>query len=321
MQASEIIAFYTRFALTTSHRWSEEQVNLLAQQAFPEDVIGPRKWLLRADANMAHARWFLESLCDTAAFDNDESLGFLHLVEKIRDAVRLIDQHLPDDELAKVIEALGAVAWRDIEGRRLRRRAAMTASIKSALWFESDPDQRCYLCGYKFTAAARDLFLGRSRVKPAVPRLIDFTRPRTKVRHLCVEIDHMHPVAEGGSNDLENLRLACGLCNIVKSRFGSIYDAYSWPARVFRHPNLGWVTIPQPLWLIRVISLRQRCEHREGCSATLKTHELFASPWSPNGSLNPVNIKVSCVTHDPWATTRLIAPALLAAAGQRTTGS
>ncbi|WP_376776294.1 HNH endonuclease signature motif containing protein [Allocatelliglobosispora scoriae] len=188
----------------------------------------------------------------------------------------------------------------------------MTQPTKDELWFASEPEPRCYLCGYKFTPAARDYFLGRSRVLPTVSLLVDFTRPRLKVRHLQIEIDHVQPVVDGGSNEIANLRLACGLCNIIKSRFGSIYDTYSWPVRHLRHPDLGWVTIPQPLWLLRVLSLRARCEYRDGCAATVETHEMFAAPWSVSGSLNPVNIKVCCSDHDPWASKRLIRPSLLA---------
>ncbi|MFT7866782.1 MULTISPECIES: HNH endonuclease [Amycolatopsis] len=137
-------------------------------------------------------------------------------------------------------------------------------------------------------------------------------RPRgLKQRHLSIEIDHVTPVAGGGSNDVDNLRLACGWCNQVKSRYASLYDVATWPARHVDHPSLGWMTLPQPFWVLRIVSMRGRCEHPDGCSARLATDELFAAPARARGTLNPVNVRVYCHEHDPWSIDRLVSPALL----------
>ena len=36
---------------------------------------------------------------------------------------------------------------------------------------------------------------------------------------LCAEVDHFHPVARGGSNEISNLRTACAPCNTRKADF------------------------------------------------------------------------------------------------------
>ncbi|WP_425465621.1 HNH endonuclease [Nonomuraea turkmeniaca] len=186
----------------------------------------------------------------------------------------------------------------------------MTLDTRRTLWFR-ELDPRCYLCGYKFTAGARDRFLRRSRSPLTPPPLVDFTRPRTKERHLLIEIDHMQAVAEGGTNELDNLSLACGWCNIVKGRRGSIFDVDSRPIGMLDHPTLGWLSVPQPMWVLRIVSMRGRCEHPSGCSANLANSELLVAPYSSRGALNPANTLVFCGEHDPWKDERLISRTLV----------
>lgn len=313
MRANELIDFFHTVSTTSRHRWSNADMHALARLRVPKDVLGQQEWLLQADATMAHAHWFLQSLADPAAFERDESLGLAHLAAKIRDGIQLIDGRMPKDELVRVIAALSNVAWQEIINRRTRKRAAMSLRTKRDLWYTAEPDPRCYLCGYKFSTVARDHFFDAAKPSPPRPLLVDFTRPRIKDRHVKIEIDHVQPIAGGGSNELDNLRLACGLCNSIKNRYTSLYDTFSWPTGALRHPTLGWVTIPQPLWLLRIISMRGRCEDPSGCPATARSHELFTAPWVEAGTLNPVNIKICCRDHDPWSTTRIVSPELLTA--------
>ncbi|MFI5955392.1 HNH endonuclease [Cryptosporangium sp. NPDC051539] len=313
MRAEELIDFFETFSTTSHHRWSQVDMHELARLRVPKDVLGQQEWLLRADATIAHAHWFLQGLVDPAAFARDESLGLAHLAAKIRDGIRLLDSRMPKDELIRVIAALSNVAWEEIEKRRIRKRATMSLRIKKDLWYAAEPDPRCYLCGYKFTGLAMAQFFDSTKPSPLLPPLVDFTRPRVKVRHVRIEIDHVQPLAGGGANELDNLRLACGLCNSIKNRYTSLYDTFSWPTGALRHPSLGWVTMPQPLWLLRLISLRGRCEDLSGCPATVRSHELYAAPFVEAGTLNPVNIKICCRDHDPWSATRLVWPGLLTA--------
>lgn len=311
MHAFEITKFFNAIADVDKRRWDESAVNELASLVVPDDILGPRRLLLRADATLAHARWFLEGLTDYARFEKEETLGFAHLAADFRSSLAAANPDLPADEFDEIVRVLSNVAWTDITGRRAKLRARMSLQMKRDLWFASEPDPRCYLCGFLFTPEARDRFLGRSSVALKTPKLVDFIRPRLKSRDVAIEIDHVHPVAEGGSNELDNLRLACGWCNKVKGRFGSIYDAHTWPVRIAKHPTLGWITAPQPLWLLRVVSIRGRCEHVAGCLATIENVELYAAPRNIQGSLNPTNVGVYCSLHDPWVHQRFIGASLV----------
>jgi hypothetical protein len=312
MEADELCTFFNAVANANRQQWSESAVHALAKLTVPDRVLGSRKLLLRADATLAHSRWYLEGLVDLAVYERDETRHIGHLAGELETALLDDGVRIPPDELVSMVRIVARLLWRDIQDRRTASRARMNVATKRELWFATEPQPRCYLCGYRFTAAARDRFLGRGKPPPPLPSLVDFTRPRgLKVRHLQIEIDHVDPVAGGGSNDLANLKLACGWCNQVKNRFGSLHDVASWPVRNLKHPKLGWVTVPQPLWMLRTVSMRGRCEHLGGCEATLRTDELFAAPARNRGALTPANVRVVCHQHDPWASKRLISATLL----------
>jgi len=235
------------------------------------------------------------------------------LFQEINTQLHELDPQAPKDEVNAAAKQLALFAWREVEARRGARRERPDNSLRRLIWFKYDPLQRCYLCGYRFTPHAKDLFLRRRKDQIPPLKLVDFTRPRgLSYRHLRVELDHVIPVAEGGETNEDNLRLACGWCNIVKSSLWSVYDAKSWAVGVIKHPSLGLVTVPQPLWTLRLVAARARCEASEGCGARLVDHELFIAPHNPKGSLTPTNLRVVCGKHDPWAGHRLVSPALLA---------
>jgi hypothetical protein len=308
MQTDQILTFFSAVDTASRARWHDGALRQLAHLAVPEGLLGNRANLVRADITLAQARWYLEGLVDFAEFEQNESLRFGHLASQLWRALRAQHPKVPYDEIRDVALKLATIAWGEIEGRRTRQRARMTLDVRRTLWFtESDP--RCYLCGYRFTVSARDRFLRRGRGPVTLPSLVDFTRPRTKERHLTIEIDHVRAVADGGANDLDNLRLSCGWCNSVKGRRGSIFDVDSRPIGMLDHPTLGWVSVPQPMWVLRIVSMRGRCEHASGCSARLTNCELFVAPAAGSGALNPANTLVLCVEHDPWKDDRLVNPA------------
>ncbi|MFI9633598.1 HNH endonuclease [Nocardia sp. NPDC051929] len=184
----------------------------------------------------------------------------------------------------------------------------------------NEPEPRCYLCGYCFKDSARDRFLGRPIDRPEPLALVDFVRPRGRTsRDLCIEIDHVTPLAAGGNNEVENLRLACGWCNRVKSSHTNLFDTTSWALGKINHPTLGVVAIPQPLWVLRFVATRGRCESPTGCSARLANSEIFVAPRRRGGALTPTNLAAFCQRHDPWATERYIGVDLTIGRQQRRT--
>jgi hypothetical protein len=280
----------------------------------PGSIRGSQPWLVSADASLTWTRWYIDGMADSRRYIVDEQLTYPHLYVEVRDRLRYDNPGLPADELQVAATAVSELAWSEISRRRTVRREVIPQALKEQLWFSAEPTPRCYLCGYAFGAVARDRLLDRlsspGLSEVDLPLLVDFTRPRGRVaRDLGIEIDHVRPASTGGETSEANLRLACGWCNRVKSAHGLLYDASATPASTISTPQLGSVAVPQPLWVLRTVATRGRCEHPSGCAARLRDHELFVAPRNPRGGLNPVNSLVYCDEHDPWATARFVARA------------
>jgi 5-methylcytosine-specific restriction endonuclease McrA len=303
--------FYAKLGDALKERWSISGLRPLSQTEIPSDVFGRNAWLLRADHRTTIARWYVEGLVDLARFErSNTNIG--HLFKEMIERVDVLAADRTPEEREDLARRLTTFAWREVKLRRSAGRENINQTLKEEVWFASESPQRCYLCGYQFTRPARDLFLRRSGTVLQLRNLVDFTRPRgRKLRHLTAEVDHVIPVAEGGATKVDNLRLACGWCNIAKSRYCSIYDTNSWSKGIYNHSVLGVVSLPQPLWLVRLIATRGCCEEPSGCRATLRDHELFIALSHPRGALNPTNAIVVCQEHDHWRRDRLVDPATL----------
>jgi len=51
------------------------------------------------------------------------------------------------------------------------------------------------------------------------------------------EVEHIHPQARGGSDDLDNLALSCHACNLFKSDFETSHDEENQAEVVLFHPR------------------------------------------------------------------------------------
>jgi hypothetical protein len=310
--ASDTLALSEYAALTRAvedDAWREKTLRRLAEVHVPQTVMGHHGFLLDADIKLTWTNWFVDGLVDRSRFVRDTTFGYPHLYSDVVLALRSLYPSDPLDELQEVAKAVSELAWDDVARLRAARRRPIPKAMREDLWYAAEPDPRCYLCGYKFAPAARDRFLGRAQRANIVelPLLVDFTRPRgLKERDISIEVDHVAPVAAGGASEADNLRLACGWCNRVKSDKRSILDAPAKQVGVCSTSELGDVAVPQPIWVLRIIATRGRCEHPDGCSARLDANELFIAARSQHGSLTPTNALVVCGDHDPWATARWV---------------
>ncbi|MFI2375828.1 HNH endonuclease [Streptomyces sp. NPDC018964] len=296
--------------------WDTQGLRDFAARETPHTVLGPLGWLLKADINATWARWFIDGFADSAKYEINGDLSYAHLYEEIKDNLASEISDTPDDEVRELARRIAKAAWQEILFRRVIRRDGLSAEEKEELWFSNEPTPRCYLCGYAFSDLAKKKFLGRAakglKISPSL--VVDFVRPRGRVSaDLLPEVDHVRPVAAGGAASVENMRLACGWCNRYKSSHGQLYDVPSKYTARLRHPVLGEVSVPQPLWIIRVVGLRGRCEHREGCDAQVENAELFVAPRRPSGALAPSNCAAYCSEHDPWRDVRFVGTRLLGA--------
>lgn len=311
MDARGVANFFAQVGSTHRQRWDVDSIKRLAELKVPSEVFREREWLLQADIALSHARWFLEGLVDPAPYADGalRTSTFVHLFQTMLNAVTNLKPDLPIPEARDLAKALADVAWKDITQRR-EERIRWTRRTRDSLWNLYGPRPRCYLCGYQFSTAACNRFMRTSTSPVPLPTLVDFTRPRVLERHVLIEIDHVSPLASGGGNDDSNLRLACGWCNGVKSDYGSLYDTRTPLDSTVQHPMWGLISRPRPMWVLRVVRMRGKCEDRH-CGALLEDAELFVAPWSTKGALTPPNIRVFCAEHDPWRGPRYLNATLM----------
>jgi hypothetical protein len=291
--------------------WQEESLRRFSYRQIPSDVLGSHAWLLEADTRITWTSWFVDGLIDRTRYIRNRALKYAQLYVEMQQQLRDLYPSLPVDEVRMAASALSDLAWEDISRRRDIARTTLSRLEREELWFSAEPNPRCYLCGYLFTPQARDRYLERGAAPRLevedLPLLVDFTRPRgLRVRDVAIEIDHVTAVAAGGPSHPSNLRLACGWCNRVKGDRATLYAAPATFAGAIHVRDLGLVSVPQPLWVLRIVATRGRCEHPGGCSATLQSHELFVAPRNLDGMLNPVNFRIYCAEHDPWSTMRFV---------------
>lgn len=289
---------------TSSAPWDEQTVRSLASKVAPSAIGGTADWLVRGDANLLWARWFLESLADPQPFLAGE-MHYAHLFKQVSDAVSLMGSQLPADEQANLARTLAQLLWREITSRSPGRRTAADRELRLLLW---SLYPRCWICGGPFSDWARAQFLKEeSDSSPSPLPYVDFYKPRgTSIQNLRVEIEHVVAHSGGGGDDESNLRLACGWCNRAKSNWSLLYDAEGAP-RQRLHPRLGILSVPQPFWVVRFLAMRGRCEDPSGCEARAATTELTVAPRNLGGVPNPANLMVVCGEHDPFSNDRLVA--------------
>ncbi|WP_376740246.1 HNH endonuclease [Gordonia sputi] len=266
---------------------------------------------MQADVRLSWVAWFARQFIDSTRFSIDRSLTWS--VAYAQCSQRLVDyfEDCPRDEIRIAARKITDIIWAEVEVERSERnRVAVSNALKEDLWLANEPGSRCYLCGREFDELAREKYLGRrTGIRDrALPTFVDFTRPIGLVpRDLDVEIDHYLPVSAGGRTELANLRLSCGWCNRIKGARSTLYQGTAYSGKVLYVKELGYCQVPDPLWVVRVIATRGRCEYRGGCSVTLASGELFVAPRRQNTrELTPFTMGVYCKEHDQWKTARYV---------------
>jgi hypothetical protein len=288
--------------------WDYDAVKRLAGLHMPESVFGDDESMMKGDQHRLWFRWFLEGMASPYVFARDATAGRLDI---FRTAFRRITDLYPavDRERREAVaDKVAGLLFIEVEKlRRGRERDYASAATKQSL-IQASNTPRCYICGYAFSSEAIDAFLrvkGRNPVR--LPVMVDVLRPRGLIeREIGIEIEHVVPVAAGGSGQ-NNLKLACGWCNMHKSARVSLYEVAHLPPRTnpFQIGGHKLHELPAPFWTVRLLALRGRCQHHDGCGATARESELFIAYRDWAGSPNPTNLSVFCQKHDPIAGVRM----------------
>lgn len=308
MLAGDLAHFLRDTLANPSARWSGAALEHVARLHVPDAILGGRTSLLRADLHTLWAQWFLESICDLEMFAH-RNVGYAFIVQEVTRRVPLLLGHVPERDRLALTSEISQLLDREIRRRRGVHRSPIDREQRAQLWEQNSDDPRCWVCGYQFAEWAIDRFLSvESPHDWKLPEFIDFAKPSgLHKRDLSIEVDHVVPVARGGTND-DNLRLICGWCNSAKGARQSLYDVDGIPS-TFQHPQRGRMTIPRPFWVVRLLVTHPRCEFSGpgGCDQTSANTELTVCAWHVAGSMNPSNLRVTCSEHHPLGHERLVA--------------
>lgn len=291
---------------STMNIWRHDELLASSMIAPPDLILAKNGVILKADVYALWFRWFVEGLCNPLRY-MEESKTIINVLADTRDRVNKIFASEPQDEREALSEKIAQHVMAEVQRHRQLKRIGASSIQKRELVDAAVNNPRCWMCGFEFSQIAIDRFLRKpSREQMKLPQFVDILRPRgLYLRDESIEVEHIIPVAAGGGG-FDNLALACGWCNKIKGARTSIYDADARAPRITFH--LGsqiWHELPHPYWTVRLLAVRRRCEHIDGCSSTVDNSELFIAPTDPRGSPNPSNLHIFCKEHDPYATTRI----------------
>jgi hypothetical protein len=287
--------------------WSFDDLHTLASQRLPDVITDRNDLILRADVNALWLKWFIEGFCSPLRYVDDTTKGEAHVLLDVTKRVNEMLVHEPAARRQIFAKRIAERVMEEVNRQRDIKRDFANKQIKEDL-IAAAATPRCWMCGYAFSAEALGIFLKKPGVGALqLPKLVDLLRPRGIIdRDISIEVEHIVPVASGGAG-AANLALACGWCNRYKGAKTSIYDAtFRAPRSPYKLGGSLMYELPHPFWTIRLLAVRRKCEHLEGCDAHADTHEMFIAPVSSLGSPNPSNLQVFCGEHDPHRLHRFV---------------
>ena len=310
----EISSFLSQTDGGYNFSWSHEQLQQISTRDVPDAILTPLSHIFKADIKFLWSKWFLESLFDPKYYVRQNKT--VNYSDIFLNVYKVIEVKCPEISIPQKKEIASLVAKLLTERSSVeinKGRTYISSRVKKDLWSKYSSNPRCYICGYKFSDWAIDKFLNASSITPLLPEYVDFLKPiGITPRSMQIEVEHVIPVASGGGlnlqssdDEFDNLRLACGWCNSRKGSKNSIYDQHPEVDQIY-HPKLGMTSIPKGFWTVRVLALQQTCEYNNGCDNNVHNSELTIAPRRVKGSMNPLNLQVTCRDHDPIKEARLI---------------
>ncbi|MFZ4127850.1 HNH endonuclease [Streptomyces cellulosae] len=270
----------------------------------PDATGGAHGWLLRGDAKLLQIRWLVESIMNPDPGEDKNPANSMRLYKRAWMTLATLLPGLNDAERRRAALEMQEIAlwlWRAKSGasRTLASRQDRYALVVS--YPSSKP--HCWICGFRFEDRSVDAFLsGRAYASTAHP-FVDFLYPRGRnAGDLSIAIDHVFPVAAGGSGDLDNLRLSCSWCNRSKSSILDLYASTTYRAD-YKHPEFGWLSLPNYGWASRVLALSGACSK---CGLSQGEGELVLAAPATARRINPTCLLVYCRAHDPWHDNRMV---------------
>lgn len=305
---SDPLEFFVRHYQPHARKlWASDSVAGMAGSYQPEALHGTNWSLAKGDVHTLWARWFVASLINPSQYADPKPGQHVKLFRDIQTLIEKRFTNVTALQKTGLIEVLVDLANAEIQSRSRTRRMSYDAVTRRDLLDRAGSPERCWICGYEFTQTAIDRFIDSSCTSSIpLPAYIDFLRPSGAFEwELKIEVDHMTPAVSGGDN-AENLRLACGWCNRMKSNHTNLYDVGSQTS-TFRHPTLGVLDLAQNFWVVRVLAISKSCQHIPSppCTASTATDQMYIAPVY-DGAMTPPNMACYCKIHDPLRNHRFI---------------
>lgn len=123
---------------------------------------------------------------------------------------------------------------------------------------------------------------------------------------LSIQVEHIVPFSLAGNDpdNIDNLDLSCGWCNLSKSNTVSMYTR-NRNGKYYNHPNLGRVSIPNRYWVVKLLMSHDECQVC-GKKPQIKGNELRPVLINDKGVANINNLKVVCGNCDPIRGDRIV---------------
>jgi 5-methylcytosine-specific restriction endonuclease McrA len=304
MDVTKLSSFISTALDNPFDQWTASGLERIAILAAPDLVMGGREILLRSDIHSLWARWFLEAVCDPERFV-EPRFKYAHIYAEAKLQIESIVTNVANHDRNALTRKVAGLLYNEVERRRNRARNRPDMDSRKLLLEIAAPAPHCWICGYRFSREAVNRFLDGGGHLPQLPRFVDYLKPQgLSQRDLSIEIDHVVPIVEGGTDD-ENLRLACGWCNAAKGGAVFVYDVPASPLKA-THPEIGKVTLPRAFWVVRTLAIARRCESERGCTKTVEDGQLTISPMHSKGAMNPTSLRITCPEHDPVRSSRLV---------------
>jgi hypothetical protein len=273
-------------------------------QQLPDATAGRHGWILRADAKLVQIRWAIEAITSPELTSMPPAKARLLMYRR---ALTLIDAEFGPinkkerESTARKLQEIALSLWR---ARHSASRAPISSADRLALIASFEKGQPyCWICGVRFNYSAMEAFIGGKRFLSTSQLFVDFAYPRGRNKSdLTVTVDHVLPVAAGGTNDLDNLRLCCSWCNTAKSDALDVYRSAQYRGS-YEHPTLGMFMLPSYSWVSRLLALVGACSD---CGRNQADGPLVIAASSAVRQLNPAFLRIYCLDHDPWADERIV---------------
>ena len=301
-----IADFLSRTLSDTRRGWGISTFGSNTNLEVPPDLLGEHQELFKGDINALWAQWFVQSICGNDIAQK-RLAGYGELIAEIRRHASAVLTDAPNNVINGLVKTAAKLVTSGAVGGERESRTSHSRTTKEILLDRFREVPRCYLCGHQFTSGHVDHFLGAGNSPNEYLAFVDFLTPKgLNPRDLAIEVEHVVPHSRGGTDEYENLRLACGWCNSRKQSLQLCYEAPPFGGTM-NHPVFGPLSLPHSFWILRILGFGNGCSH-PGCDRNSSNSELQITRRVSIRKLNPLCLTVRCEEHDPITTTDRLVP-------------